>query len=186
MPAALHPGGPPVGSESRGTCHPGVRRSLAAIRQRFWCGHPWPRMSDSLCWLARCAQNKTSNQSPVGLLQPLPIPSCPWSHLALNFVSGPSPSRATPVILTVVDRLSKRPISFPCPNSPPPRRLHRWCEDHIFRIHGLPVDVVSDRGPQFVSQFWKEFCRQIGGPQRVCPQVSPSDQWAVRASQPGS
>ncbi len=30
--------------------------------------------------------------------------------------------------------------------------------DHVFRILGLPVDVVSDRGPQFVSKF----CRQLG------------------------
>ncbi len=34
--------------------------------------------------------------------------------------------------------------------------------NHVFRIHGLPVDVVSDRGPQFVSKFWREFCRLLG------------------------
>ncbi len=33
--------------------------------------------------------------------------------------------------------------------------------DHVFKIHGLPTDIVSNRGPQFVSQFWREFCRQI-------------------------
>lgn len=34
--------------------------------------------------------------------------------------------------------------------------------DHIFRIHGFPTDIVSDRGPQFVSAFWKEFCQLLG------------------------
>ncbi len=34
--------------------------------------------------------------------------------------------------------------------------------DHVFKIHGLPSDIVSDRGSQFTSQFWREFCRQIG------------------------
>ncbi len=34
--------------------------------------------------------------------------------------------------------------------------------NHVFRVHGLPVDVVSDRGPQFVSKFWREFCRLLG------------------------
>jgi transposase InsO family protein len=33
---------------------------------------------------------------------------------------------------------------------------------HVFRIHGLTVDMVSDRGPQFLSQFWKAFCTLIG------------------------
>ncbi|XP_068178216.1 uncharacterized protein [Antennarius striatus] len=33
---------------------------------------------------------------------------------------------------------------------------------HVFRLHGLPSDVVSDRGPQFTSAFWKEFCRLLG------------------------
>jgi len=32
----------------------------------------------------------------------------------------------------------------------------------VFRIHGFPEDIVSDRGPQFVSRFWREFCRLIG------------------------
>ena len=35
-------------------------------------------------------------------------------------------------------------------------------DQHVFRIHGPPVDMVSDRGPQFSSQFWKAFCTLIG------------------------
>ncbi len=33
---------------------------------------------------------------------------------------------------------------------------------HVFRIHGFPQDMVSDRGPQFTSRFWKAFGRLIG------------------------
>jgi hypothetical protein len=33
---------------------------------------------------------------------------------------------------------------------------------HIVQIHGLPVVMVSDRGPQFSSSFWKVFCTLIG------------------------
>ncbi len=76
------------------------------------------------------------NHPPDGLLHPLPVPSHPWSHIALDFVSGFPPSKGNTVILTVVD--------------------------HVFRLHGLPVCMVSDRGPQFASWFWKEFCIQSG------------------------
>uniref|UniRef100_A0A8C5E6L5 Integrase catalytic domain-containing protein n=1 Tax=Gouania willdenowi TaxID=441366 RepID=A0A8C5E6L5_GOUWI len=33
---------------------------------------------------------------------------------------------------------------------------------NVFRLHGFPRDIVSDRGPQFVSRFWREFCRLLG------------------------
>ncbi|KAI2644146.1 Transposon Tf2-6 polyprotein [Labeo rohita] len=94
--------------------------------------------------------------------RPLPIPSRPWSHLALDFVSGLPPSRGNTVILTVVDRFSKAAHFIPLPKLPSAKETAQVVVDHVSRIHGLPLDVVSDRGPQFVSRFWKEFCRQIG------------------------
>ncbi|KAM9408233.1 solute carrier family 2, facilitated glucose transporter member 9 [Pholidichthys leucotaenia] len=38
---------------------------------------------------------------------------------------------------------------------------------HVVRLHGIPLDIVSDRGPQFVSQVWKAFCNAIGAMQPV-------------------
>ncbi|KAI2661152.1 Transposon Tf2-6 polyprotein [Labeo rohita] len=161
VPEALRPEVLQWGHESRVACHPGVRRSLAAIRQRFW----WPSIGQDVRQFVLacsvCAQNKVSNRPPVGLLQPLPIPSRPWSHIALDFVSGLPPSRGFTVILTVVDRFSKAVHFVPLPKLPSAKETAQLVIDHVFRIHGLPVDVVSDRGPQFVSRFWQEFCRQI-------------------------
>uniref|UniRef100_A0AAQ4R389 Integrase catalytic domain-containing protein n=1 Tax=Gasterosteus aculeatus aculeatus TaxID=481459 RepID=A0AAQ4R389_GASAC len=33
---------------------------------------------------------------------------------------------------------------------------------HVIRLHGIPADIVSDRGPQFSSQLWKAFCHTLG------------------------
>ncbi|CDQ64038.1 unnamed protein product [Oncorhynchus mykiss] len=54
-----------------------------------------------------CAQNKSTNRASSGLLHPLPIPRRPWSHLALDFVTGLPSSVGNTVILTIVDRFSK-------------------------------------------------------------------------------
>ncbi len=109
-----------------------------------------------------CATGKTSNRPPDGLLQPLPVPSRPWSHISLDFITALPPSQGNTVVLTVVDRFSKAAHFIPLPKLPSAKETALAVVDHVFRLHGLPTDVVSDRGPQFVSKFWQEFCRLLG------------------------
>ena len=95
------------GHSSKLSCHLEVACSLAFLCRRFW----WPDMRTDVQTFVLacpvCAQIKGSNRPPTGLLQPLPIPRCPWSHLSLDFVSGLPPSKGMTVVLTVVDRFSK-------------------------------------------------------------------------------
>ncbi len=109
-----------------------------------------------------CAWGKTSNRPPEGLLQPLSVTLRPWSHIALDFIIALPPSLGNTVVLTVVDRFSKAAHFIPLPKLPSAKETAATVVNHVFRIHGLPADVVSDRGPQFVSKFWIEFCRLLG------------------------
>uniref|UniRef100_A0A8C1QTJ1 Gypsy retrotransposon integrase-like protein 1 n=1 Tax=Cyprinus carpio TaxID=7962 RepID=A0A8C1QTJ1_CYPCA len=143
-------------------CHPGVNRTKFLVKQRFW----WPLMARDIhsfvLACSVCATGKTSNRPPDGLLQPLPVPSRPWSHIALDFITALPPSQGNTVVLTVVDRFSKAAHFIPLPKLPSAKETAVAVVDHVFRLHGLPIDVVSDRGPQFVSKFWREFCRLLG------------------------
>ncbi|XDV19457.1 hypothetical protein PO909_024927 [Leuciscus waleckii] len=143
-------------------CHPGVSRTLYLVKQRFW----WPLMArdvhDFVLACSVCAIGKSSNRPPDGLLQPLSVPSRPWSHIALDFVTALPPSQGNTVVLTVVDRFSKAAHFVPLPKLPSAKETAVVVVNHVFRLHGLPTDVVSDRGPQFVSKFWREFCRLLG------------------------
>ncbi|KAI3377282.1 hypothetical protein L3Q82_008482, partial [Scortum barcoo] len=51
---------------------------------------------------------------------------------------------------------------IPLPKLPSAKETAQVMISQVFRIHGLPKDIVSDRGPQFVSGFWKEFCQLLG------------------------
>lgn len=66
------------------------------------------------------------------------------------------------ILLTVVDQFSKAAHFIPLPKLPSARETALTVIDHVFRMHGLPMAVVSDRGSQFVSKFWKEFCHLLG------------------------
>ncbi|CAJ0953434.1 unnamed protein product, partial [Ranitomeya imitator] len=37
-----------------------------------------------------------------------------------------------------------------------------WLLQHVVRLHGIPENIVSDRGSQFVSRFWRAFCGRMG------------------------
>ncbi len=106
---------------SKVACHPGVSRTIFLVKQRFW----WQSMARDIQLFALacsvCAISKTSNRPPAGLLQPLSVPSRPWSHISLDFVTGLPPSQGNTVVLTVVDRFSKATNLIPLPKIPSAR-----------------------------------------------------------------
>uniref|UniRef100_A0A8C6NUN6 Gypsy retrotransposon integrase-like protein 1 n=1 Tax=Nothobranchius furzeri TaxID=105023 RepID=A0A8C6NUN6_NOTFU len=146
----------------RFSIHPGVGRTVALIRRSFWWSSLYRDVKESGSACHACAQQKGTNQSPAGLLSPLPVPSRPWSHIALDFVCGLPLSHGFSVILTIVDRFSKACHLVPLKALPSSAVTAQLLIKHIFRLHGIPTEILSDRGPQFVSRIWKEFATALG------------------------
>lgn len=78
---------------ARFTCHPRVHRTIRFLQRYF----RWPSLTRdaqeyvSACITTACpvcTWNKPSSQPPAGQLHPLSTPSRPWSHIALDFVTG--------------------------------------------------------------------------------------------------
>ena len=142
--------------------HLGTRKTQELLSRSFW----WPTYREdtkkyiSSCTV--CARNKTPRSSPVGLLQPLPIPSRPWGSISMDFVVDLPPSKGMNTILVVVDRLTKMAHFIPYKGLPTAKQTADLVLKEVFRLHGIPDDVVSDRGVQFTSKFWKDFCLALG------------------------
>ena len=127
-------------------CHLGVRRTLALLKQCFW----WASMEeDSKEFIAACqicSQYKTARHAPSGLLQPMPIPHHPCSHVSLDFVTRLPPSEGYTTILTIVDRFSKSAQFVPLPKLPSAIEIANLMLHHVFHLHGIPCDIVSLTG----------------------------------------
>lgn len=65
-----------------------------------------------------CAQNKESHTCLSGLLYSLPIPSYPWSHLSLDFLSGLQPTQGMTVIQIIMYSFLKSCKFIPLPKHP--------------------------------------------------------------------
>ncbi len=109
-----------------------------------------------------CAQSKAPRHRSFGLLQTLSIPSRPWGSIAMDFITDLPTVRAKNSILVVVDRLTKMAHFTPCSKSITAKETAQLILDGIVRLHGLPEEIVSDRGPQFASKFWRRLFEFLG------------------------
>ena len=141
--------------------HPGIQRTVEMVRNSFW----WPNLFNDVSLYVKscsvCAQSKTPRELPAGLLEPLPIPQRPWSHLAVDFVTDLPSSNGYTTILVIIDRFSKSCRLIPLRGLPTAMETAQALFHHVFRVYGIPEDIVSDRGSQFTSRVWQAFCKQL-------------------------
>ena len=103
-----------------------------------------------------CARIKAPRHKPYGLLKPLEVPSRPWRAITMDFVVKLPLSHGYDSIWVVCDRLTRAAHFVPCREAMNAPELAYLFLDCIFRLHGLPDSIVSDRGSMFVLRFWKE------------------------------
>jgi len=144
--------------DSRVAGHFGQFKTLERLRQNFF----WSRMDDDVKDYVRscdvCQRDKASRRKKYGLLQPLEVPHQPWRSISMDFITGLPESNGFTQIWVVVDRLTKMAHFVPMVTGEksPAKDLAMTFAREIWRHHGLPSDIVSDRGSVFISGFWKE------------------------------
>ena len=100
---------------------------------------------------------------PAGLLQPLPTPGKRWKKVTIDFiVQLPLTRQGHDAIVVFVDRLSKRAHCQPMHTSATAPEVAKIFFTTIFRNHGLPKVIVSDRDPKFTSKFWQSVFKHLG------------------------
>ncbi|SGY56118.1 BQ5605_C006g04108 [Microbotryum silenes-dioicae] len=120
--------------------HPGQVKTFELLDRNY----TWPGMRQFVNNYVKtcdsCQRNKPTHHRKHGQLQPLPIPSKPWPSLSMDHIVDLPPSAFHP---------------------DSSRDLARTFLTHIFKLHGLPTDIVSDRGATFTSNWWSEFLAML-------------------------
>lgn len=142
--------------------HSGILGTYMRLKRIFF----WPNMkADVVQWVKKCdvcARCKPDNGAYPGLLQPLPVPSQAWSHISMDFIEGLPKSWGKNVILVVVDRLTKYAHFIALSHPYTAHTVAKAFLDVIYKLHGTPISIVTDRDKVFTSIFWKELFALMG------------------------
>ncbi|HXN89892.1 MAG TPA: RNase H-like domain-containing protein, partial [Candidatus Sulfotelmatobacter sp.] len=132
--------------------HPGQAKTLELVNRDYH----WPRMhqfvNEYVNSCDTCCRNKAPRQQPHGQLHPLPIPAAPWSSVSMDFIVELPMSEGHDAIYVCVDRFTKMAHFIPTTVQVTAEETAHLYLRHVFKHHGLPLDIVSDRGPQFTSR----------------------------------
>ena len=99
------------------------------------------------------ATSKTSNRK-LGLYTPLPIPSCPWESLSMDFMEGiPMLRKGHDYLYVVVDSFTKMCILIPCNKQVTTNMIAQLFFQFVWVHFGLPTSILSDHHSRFLWNF---------------------------------
>lgn len=154
--------------------HKGVNKTLELVRRTYW----WPTIKkDVTAYVTTCAscqRNKAKNVLPGGTLQPLQIPEGRWHSVSMDYITGlPCTEAGYDSVFVVLDRLTKMAHFIPCTKDITAAKTADIFVREVIRLHGYPLEVISDRDPKFASEFWQRLLDLLGVKQRMSSAFHP-------------
>ena len=130
--------------------------------RNYW----WPEVTRDVgkyvkeCNLCQRIKNRT--EEVAGKLKLSKILEKPWTYLMIDFIMKLPVVAKKDAILVVCDRLSKMTHFVTITEEMSAEGLARLFRNNVWKLHGLPESIVSDRGPQFAAELTKELNKMLG------------------------
>ena len=142
--------------ESPQARHSGTAKTTALISQRYY----WPKIREDIKRFIKnwdtCQKTKVVRHAAYGLLQSNEAPDRPWKSITMDFITDLPKAEGYDTILVVIDRLTKMSHFIPCSKDQDAWQFANLFMKEIVRLHGLPHNIITDRGTLFTSDLWKE------------------------------
>ena len=143
--------------------HMGIRRTMQLTTRQFY----WPKMDKDVENYVRtcieCQSNKADRRRKNPALSPIVPPSSCWRTVGVDLITDlPESTSGKDAICVFVCHLSKM-VRLIATNKTldAPGFAHLFFH-HVFPHYGFPLYLISDRGPQWNSEFWRALCTSAG------------------------
>jgi len=141
--------------------HRGIETTIGRIMVNFW----WPTLNaDVKRWCKgceTCREIKPYRKQKSGKLHSIPI-GYPWERVGVDMIADlPTTKRGNKYIIVFVDYFTKWVEAFPVPDQSAATTAWKFVTDIICR-HGAPKFLMSDRGPNFLSEMVEAVNKDLG------------------------
>ncbi|KAJ2984544.1 hypothetical protein NUW58_g6005 [Xylaria curta] len=149
--------------DTRVAGHMGMDKTAELVTRNFW----WPNLENMVREYVRgcleCQQNKGPRHAPYGPLQPMELHYKPWQTVAMDFITDLPLSNGCDSIWVMVDPFTKMGHFIALKvDGKKTEDLIRIFAKAYWRLHGVPLDIISDRDSRFTAHLWKDFLRLVG------------------------
>ena len=135
--------------------HFGQNKTLELVH----CEYSWPSLRANVQQFCKfcvtCMRSKPQRHKPYRSLKQLPIPEQPWNSISMDFIEKLPSSSRFDTILVIVDWLTKQVIFIPAHDTIMSLVLACLFVLHVFSKHGVPSHITSNKGSEFVSNFFR-------------------------------
>jgi hypothetical protein len=142
--------------------HAGIYQTNELVSRNYW----WPGMTvyikNYVKTCDKCNRKKNFPRKPPGPLKTIPTHERPWETVTNDFIVQLPKSRGYDAIWVVADHTLKEAHFVPCKSDIDTEQTINLYINHIWKLHGLPKKMISDRGPQFVSKLMKGLFKRLG------------------------
>ena len=143
--------------------HVGIHRTIHNVKRIYW----WPGMAEDIKEYVKgcdvCQRNKGLQRAPAGKLMPLPIPTGSWDTVTIDRITHlPKTAEGHTSIFVAVDKLTKMVRLAAGHDTDDAEATATLFRDTVFRSHGMPFTVVSDRGTEFTNKFAAALFKALG------------------------
>jgi len=153
--------------------HGGTAKTTELINQQYY----WQKIREDIKGFIKncdtCQRTKVVRHAPYGLLQSNKAPDRPRKSIAMDLIMDLPKSDEYDTTLVVMDRLTKMSHFIPCLKDLDAQQFANLFIREIVRLHGLPHDIITDRGTLFTSDLWKDTTGKLGIERRLSTAFHP-------------
>ena len=134
-------------------------KTHSTLSRHYW----WPGIRrDVTQWCRECLQCATRGTGRIVKppLSPIPVGG-PFDRVGVDVLQLPKTRSGNKYVIVFMDYLTKWPEAFATPDQTAPTIAKVFVE-HVVSRHGVPNQLLSDRGPAFLSRLFLEVCAVLG------------------------